>query len=76
MKYCARGRWIERQKGNYPDMLFDREKDPLEVENLIGRPDAAAAERELRDQLAGWIRRTPNATGKPLQPLGIEGGKR
>jgi arylsulfatase A-like enzyme len=61
------GAWIEPQPGGFPDMVFDREKDPLEVDNLVGR--SAAAERELGTRIADWIRRTPNATGKPLTPV-------
>ena len=63
------GAWIERQKGDFPDMLFDRVADPLEVENLMGRPDRADAERELRQQMKAWIDRTPNVTGQPLCPF-------
>jgi arylsulfatase A-like enzyme len=62
------GLWIKRFEPDYPDMLFDREKDPLELNNLIGRPEVAAVEKELRREIAAWIARTPNATGMLLQP--------
>ena len=62
------GVWIKRFEPNYPDMLFDREQDPLELNNLIGRPEVAVVEKELRREIAAWIARTPNATSLPLQP--------
>ena len=47
------GLWIKRFEPNYPDMLFDREKDPLELNNLIGparsgRDGRRAASRDRR----------------------------
>ena len=63
------GAWIEQQKGDFPDMLFDRAADPLETDNAIGRPAAAAAEKELREYMMAWIGRTPNVSGFPLLPL-------
>ena len=42
------------------DMLFDREADPFEQENLIGRPEYAAVETELRAALNDWMERTPD----------------
>ena len=62
------GVWIKRFEPNYPDMLFDREQDPLELNNLIGRPEVATVEKALRREIAAWIARTPNATDLPLQP--------
>jgi len=62
------GVWIKRFEPNYPDMLFDREQDSLELNNLIGRPEVAAIEKELRHEIAAWMARTPNATDLPLQP--------
>ncbi len=38
----------------HPGMLFDRVSDPLEVNNLIGKPEAAAIEAKLRRELAKW----------------------
>ena len=52
------GVWLEPQ-GDYPDMLFDRQRDPLETENVIGRPEVAHAEQELRKAVRKWIVRTP-----------------
>jgi choline-sulfatase len=43
--------------------LFDMEADPQEMENLVGRPEHAATERELREALLGWHLRT----GTPLR---------
>jgi arylsulfatase A-like enzyme len=67
------GAWIERQKGDFPDMLFDRVNDPLEVENVIGRAETKAAEKELRDEMAAWMERTANVCGKPLRPYRMPG---
>jgi len=38
--------------------LYDLEADPLEVQNLAGRPDVGAIEKELRDRLWQWMRET------------------
>ena len=35
--------------------LYDLENDPGELENLAGRPEAAAAEKELRAALIEWM---------------------
>lgn len=35
--------------------LYDLEKDPSEFENLIGRQEVAALERELKERLAEWM---------------------
>jgi hypothetical protein len=57
--------------GDFPDMLFDRVQDPLELDNLIGRPDMTEEEHRLRGQMAEWIAQTPNVAGKPLCPLSL-----
>jgi len=38
--------------------LYDLEADPLEMQNLAGRPDVAAIEEELADRLWRWMRET------------------
>ena len=39
----------------HPSLLFDTTNDPLELENLIGKPEVAATEAELgRDILIDW----------------------
>ncbi len=48
-------------RGKFPDMLFDRETDPLEVRNLSGLNEAVPVERELREALQAWEERTPTA---------------
>lgn len=55
------GAWIKPQKDGYPDMLFDRDTDPLETGNLHGRPEGEAPEKELRAYLQEWAERTPRA---------------
>jgi hypothetical protein len=34
--------------------LFDLERDPFELENLVGRPEVADLERELERELMKW----------------------
>ena len=53
------GVFLVEQPGSFPDMLFDRIADPLEVHNLCGQPETAAVEKELREALAAWMARTP-----------------
>ncbi|MEM1059565.1 MAG: sulfatase-like hydrolase/transferase [Verrucomicrobiota bacterium] len=43
----------------FGDMLFDRENDPWETNNLAGRPELAETEARLRAQLASWQAATP-----------------
>lgn len=45
----AYARWDWR--GKTRDQLFDRQRDPQETHNLIGRPEVAVVEKELRDAL-------------------------
>jgi len=47
----------------HPGMLFDRQSDPLEVNNLIDKPEMRAVKKELEEYLAGWEARTA-ADGK------------
>jgi len=53
------GVWLERQ-GDYPDMLFDRQRDPLEMKNLIGQPELARVEKQLRATIRAFVERTPS----------------
>jgi len=50
-------------RGKHPDMLFDRQNDPHELTNLIGRPEHAAVEKRLRAHLAEWMKAAPD-TGR------------
>ena len=63
------GVFLVEQQENYPDMLFDRIADPLEVHNLCGKPEAAAVEKELRAALAAWMARTPAVEVKTLPKM-------
>lgn len=54
-------RWDVR--GKHPDMLFDRQSDPLETNNLAGKPAVADTEERLRAFLARWLAET-NADGR------------
>jgi len=45
-----------REPDNCPvTQLYDLESDPLEFENLSGRPDVADPERDLNDRLWRWL---------------------
>ena len=48
---------------SFGDMLFDREKDPGEINNLIDNPEYVAVEKRLRGYLDDFVKRIP-ATGK------------
>ena len=47
----------------FGDMLFDRERDPGEINNLIDNPEYAEVERQLRVYFDDFVKRIP-ATGK------------
>ena len=60
-------RYAQRDfRAKFPDMLFDREKDPQELVNLAGKPEYAAVEAQLRAYLAEWVGRTPEDGKKAL----------
>jgi arylsulfatase A-like enzyme len=53
-------RYAQRDfRTKFPDMLFDREKDPQELVNLAGNPEYAAVEKQLRAYLAEWMKQIP-----------------
>jgi arylsulfatase A-like enzyme len=41
-----------------PWVLYDVVRDPLEKENLVGRPEAAGVQREMEKRLADWMKKT------------------
>jgi len=45
-------RW---HNGTQGPLLFDRETDPYEMDNLAGDPEHADVEREMRERLDRWI---------------------
>lgn len=48
---------------SFGDMLFDRKEDPDEIHNLIGDPQYAEVEKQLREYFNDFTSRVP-ATGK------------
>lgn len=62
------GAWIEPPENGFPDMLFSRTQDPLEMHNLAGTASAAEAESRLREAMGAFCAGTPNMTGKPMAP--------
>ena len=60
------GVFLVEQQDNYPDMLFDRVADPLEIHNLCGKPETAAIEKQLRAELSAWAARIPAVEVKTM----------
>jgi arylsulfatase A-like enzyme len=63
------GTWTEPpgRTGDYRefgDMVFDREEDPAEMNNLAGQPEAAETEARLRECLADYESRVPAGEAK------------
>jgi arylsulfatase A-like enzyme len=50
-------------RNRFPDQLFDREKDPLELTNLIDDPKYNQVQKQLREYFDDFTSRVP-ATGK------------
>ena len=48
---------------SFGDMLFDRKEDPDEIHNLIGNPQYAEVEKQLREYFNNFTSKVP-ATGK------------
>ena len=46
--------------------LYDLEKDPREFNNLAGKPEAAAVEKELKMALVEWMARERDYLPLPL----------
>jgi len=59
-------KWDFRKHG---DMLFDRENDPLETKNLIGKPEVADQEKAMRGFLARWLESTDAAGRKHIAKM-------
>ena len=53
----------KRDFRSFGDMLFDREKDPGEINNLIDDPEYATVKKQLRGCFDDFVKRIP-ATGK------------
>jgi arylsulfatase A-like enzyme len=45
--------------------LYDLRKDPAQLENVAGRPEYAAAQRELRGRVERWMRETADPRVNP-----------
>jgi arylsulfatase A-like enzyme len=41
-----------------PWLLYDNERDPYQLDNLVGRPELAAVQAGCEAELEGWLRRT------------------
>lgn len=48
--------------------LYDRGRDPRETQNLAGRPEHAAVERELRDRILRWLLETSDLASPRRDP--------
>lgn len=59
---------------SHPGMLFDRQRDPLEVQNLIDDPHYKGVRAELEQMLAEWEARTPDDGKKAVADS--SGGRR
>jgi arylsulfatase A-like enzyme len=49
------GRWTYVLRRYEDDELYDRAADPDERTNLVGSPDTAGVERELRERILDWL---------------------
>nr|WP_319509525.1 sulfatase [uncultured Draconibacterium sp.] len=62
-----------------PSMLFDNEKDPLQLNNLVGNEDYAEIQQELDKQLMNELSRIGETEVKPreyyLEKFGFDGKK-
>ncbi|UCD29406.1 MAG: sulfatase-like hydrolase/transferase, partial [Planctomycetota bacterium] len=52
------GIWLKPQEG-YGDMLFDRQTDPLELNNLAGKSETAGVKKQMRRWIQDFIERVP-----------------
>lgn len=50
-------RYTYAENADGPWLLFDDEQDPYQMQNLIGRDEAADLQTRMRAELAGWLDR-------------------
>ena len=54
-------------------MLFDNQKDPLQLTNLIDSPDHAALRKELHETMLALLKKADDPfDSKPIQKLWLE----
>ncbi|MBS1815683.1 MAG: sulfatase [Acidobacteria bacterium] len=51
----ARYTYVRSEYG--PWLLYDNERDPYQMHNLIGKPEAAATQKQLETELQSWLHR-------------------
>jgi arylsulfatase A-like enzyme len=51
-------RYMYARREHSPWMLYDLQRDPFELQNLVDRPEASVIQRNLEDRLRDWMRRT------------------
>jgi arylsulfatase A-like enzyme len=56
--HTGRYKYTNYNKGGDPEELFDLEKDPGEVTNLIGSAEHASVVADSKKRLAAWRRET------------------
>ena len=60
---------------NEPWVLFDRERDPAELENLVAKPEHAALQKQLDQQLADLMKKQGDSWKFNSNELVEEGGR-
>jgi hypothetical protein len=65
MRMLRKGRWKLAFDMQGQGQLYDLEADPVELDNLYGRPDLADIERELLADLLAWTLRAQDPLPLP-----------
>jgi arylsulfatase A-like enzyme len=69
------GRYTYARYETEPWVLFDRERDPAEMRNLVGEPEHAALQKELDDRLAALMQKDGDSWRFNSNELVEEGGR-
>ena len=60
-------RWTYAEDGAGPWLLYDLERDPYQLENLVARPELAEKRVELARELGAWAARLDDPRTSPRQ---------
>lgn len=77
--YCRQSRHTPAEHRGHPlnNVLYDREADPHQLNNLFGKPEVALIQRKLESQTIGWLDRFDDRAEVTFEQLrGMKPGMR
>ena len=68
-------RYMYARSRQQPWVLFDLDRDPYEMRNLVGEPSAAAVQAAMEKKLGDWMKRTGDSWGYDWTELVEDNGR-